>query len=233
MIDWFMIHYIAGSGGKMIAVCSQTSKGFHPWFDPADQDPRQLAQQHHGDRRTEPMSPYPLAFVCKTPPWTRGHDLSVDEAEQACRQEFDPRGTVTMYHCHPNIPAWFQGARIRITHQTPQEQQWVQDRRQRLFYRHTEQGVIDLRKTELGSRPAIVRGFPQPAPDPRPLPTVIAADWRREQIDRPSEHEITVADIIDADPDHILDQIDQATGTHTNRAWCRPYIQAWREHGNW
>lgn len=232
-MDWFFIHYMAGSGGKMLASCVTTAPGMHPWFDPDRTDPAQWASLHSNDDahlRQEPRSPYRLPWFVRTAPHTRGLDTPAEHIADLVRAEFDPQGTITVATNTTRLPQWHRGGSITINANAPE---WLKQRRQRLFYLEDSEGIWDRRHTLAGAsawqRQQLER-YGAPRANQNNMEQHTEINYRAEQLHPdPDTQFIDLTAILTGEIDALIDQINLALGKPINRQWCRDYIRAWRQ----
>jgi hypothetical protein len=118
---WIWCQYTPGAGGKMLCSMLQLSTKVHEWENNlrenwqrfVDSKIRISALTHMKD---EPHWPYNLSWYTRQLPFSRGDDLSIQEADrlfkeknQACEDYY-----LTMHWNKPYFPEWFTGQVVSI-----------------------------------------------------------------------------------------------------------------------
>ena len=118
--DWLWCQYTPGAGGKLLCAILQLSEKIDAWNDLLRSDfdlfiETKIKIDHDTHMKHEIKFPYDLYWYTRQLPFTRGDQLSIDEAQKL----FDTKNGVydkklNMPWTKPYFPKWFTGQAITI-----------------------------------------------------------------------------------------------------------------------
>jgi hypothetical protein len=138
---WIWCQYTPGAGGKMLCSMLQLSTKVHPWYNNIRENFEEFIESkikinpvtHMKD---EPHWPYDLFWYTRQLPFTRGDDLSTQEAERLFKEKNRAYEDyfLVMNHCKPYFPDWFTGQAISIINDK-NSLNFLKNRRDAIFYK--------------------------------------------------------------------------------------------------
>ena len=148
--NWIWCQFTPGSGGKTLLTLMQLCEKIHSWYDELDTNFEKFVEERimidpevHFKKEAHP--PYYLSWYTRQLPFTRGDDLSEEEAEKIFKEnnkQYDQ--TLVMPWTKPYLPKWFKGKVIAIVND-PASMDFLKKRRDALFYKWEGNTVFQKR----------------------------------------------------------------------------------------
>ena len=148
--DWIWCQYTPGSGGKTLLTLMQLSKKIHSWYDELDTNFEKFVEERimidpevHMQKEIQP--PYDISWYTRQLPFTRGDDLSEEEAGNIFKEnnkQYDQ--TLVMPWTKPYLPKWYKGKVIAILND-PASMDFLKKRRDVIFYKWEGNTVFQKR----------------------------------------------------------------------------------------
>ena len=230
--NFLIVQYTGGAGGRAICSCIQTAENIVPWFKSLP-NPVEFALKHTNDLthvRSEPDAEYKLPWLSRTYGVERGNDLSkeavndlLDENKDLQQISKGKKYILIDWHKH-QLPKWFEGKCIQIIND-PSSVSWLIERRKKLFYVESEDGVIETRYDS--------RYHPRPERNDRrvsnlPLNDLASNQFEDEDIKvDPEHHQIQLSWLIAKKWPKIFNVLENAVGGKIDRVWSRTYLDSW------
>jgi hypothetical protein len=149
---WIWCQYSQGAGGKMICAMLQLSTRVHPWYTNIRENFEEFVESRikinpltHMDN--EPHPPYHIKWYSRQLPFTRGDNLTIQQAEELFRknnQVYEHNYFLTMHWHKPYFPDWFTGRSISIINDKV-SLNFLKNRRDALFYTWKDNTVYSKR----------------------------------------------------------------------------------------
>src|SRR6056300_1508078 len=152
MSKFVFIQYTGGAGGRAVSCCVQTADKVGSWWS-QQPPPGTLASFHTNDInhvRREPDAKYKLQWLSRTYGIDRGDCLTKEEVKKLVREEkllediIKEKKYIIVSWNKPHMPLWFEGELIQIIN-NESSLAWLADRRKKLYYVESDEGVIEVR----------------------------------------------------------------------------------------
>jgi hypothetical protein len=145
--QWIWCQYTPGAGGKMLCSMLQLSKKVHPWYSNILDNFEEFVESKIkidpvSHMKDEPHWPYDLSWYTRQLPFTRGDDLSIQEAERLFQEKnrvYDDQ-FLTMHWNKPYFPDWLTGQAISIINDKD-GLNFLKNRRDAIFYKWKDNKV--------------------------------------------------------------------------------------------
>ena len=134
--DWIWVCYTPGAGGKLLAVLLQFDDSVDQWYDYTDLDTfiSERFVPHENQIETEPVTNLDVRWYTRQLPFTRGDDLTTEQAWNYYIQANDNTNNIKVVQWHkPYLPKWYNGRTISIR-TDEKSTTWLRNRRDHLFY---------------------------------------------------------------------------------------------------
>lgn len=232
--QWLFCQYTAGAGGRAISCCLQTANNVASWWE---QGPsiESLIESHTNDIhhvRREPDTDYKLTWLSRTHGVDRGDGLTVDEVAHLLQKDDQIKKIINnnemllIAWTKTKTPQWFDGRLIQIINDE-KSLSWLRDRRKRLFYVDTGEGIVEVRYDS--------RYHTRPERNDRcvsrlPLDELVSRQLAEENIQpNPNAHQMQLSWLLNKEWNLLFDCLEGAINDTIDRAWCEQYLTAWHK----
>jgi hypothetical protein len=234
MSKFVFIQYTGGAGGKAVSCCVQTADKVGSWWS-QQPIPETLASFHTNNVnhvRREPDADYKLKWLARTYGIDRGDRLTKEEVEKFLREEkvlkdiIEDKKYIIVSWNKLHMPLWFEGELIQII-TNESSLAWLADRRKKLFYVESDEGVIEVRYDS--------RYHPKPERNDRrisslPIDELVIKQLKEETIiPSPSAHQIQLSWLLDQQWSQVFDMLENSINDRIDRVWCEQYMTAWHK----
>ena len=146
--QWIWCQYSPGAGGKMLCTMLQLSTKVHPWYDNIRENFEEFVEYKikinpETHMRNEPRAPYNIKWFSRQLPFTRGDNLTIQQAEEMFKknnQVYEYNYFLTMHWHKPYFPEWFTGQAISIINDKD-SLNFLKKRRDAIFYKWKDKTV--------------------------------------------------------------------------------------------
>lgn len=240
------IVYAPGAGGRILNVCVSTSNSVANWIVGDLPDPVEYVQKkfcnpikdkHLG---TEPHPPYRMTWFTRQLPFTRGDDLTV---EQACKyllddniiaEEISNNRLISIPYTKPYLPNWYTSKTIALVNDHDSNA-WIQQRRREVLYKVENKIVYKLRFLADFINPVnkplvhLYTDHPESEFPVEQLDKKLIEDFEKEKVSAKFDININISDFLTCDPDILWDTVYPIVG-NVNRQWATPALLEWRKY---
>ncbi len=232
--QWLFCQYTAGAGGRVVSGCLQTASKVASWWvqRPSVESLVGLHTNDINHVRKEPDSDYKLGWLSRTHGVDRGDNLEISEVDRLLQTDdkikkiIDRDEMILVAWNKLKMPQWFDGKLIQIINDE-ESLSWLMNRRKRLFYVNTEEGIIEVRYDS--------RYHPRPERNDRcvssvPLEELVSKQLAEETIiPNPVAHQIQLSWLLNQQWNILFDCLENAVKDSIDRAWCEQYLTAWHK----
>ncbi len=241
---WIFVRYIAGSCGIAMCLMTQTAKSVASWYNkmPAPEEIVNPIKENHERIHYEPAPPYDLSWFVRTPPFTRGDDLSLSEVKQeifkreSTKKLVEQHKQIIVPYTKKDLPNWSlpYGKTIDV-YADESMFQWLKNRRKKVFYIEKPEGIIecryhsDYRPVPIGSNP---NSFPYRKLEQGSLDSLADKRLREEYIEPSSNPTIQLTDILSGDFESIKETIETTIDDQIDAVWCKDFLRLFNQKVN-
>jgi len=234
MNNFIFVQYTAGSCGRAVSCCVQTADKVGSWW--SQQPPPGIVASFHTNNvnhvRQEPDAEYKLGWLSRTYGISRGDHLTKEQVEQLLKEDnyvetiIKNNKKLLISWTKTELPLWFEGELIQIIN-NESSLAWLADRRKKLFYVGSDEGVIETRYDS--------RYHPKPERNDRrisslPIDELVIKQLKEETtIPNPSAHQIQLSWLLDRQWSRVFDLLEDAVEDRIDRVWCERYLTAWHK----
>ena len=241
-LNLLWVQFTPGSAGRAMLICCTTSDAVGDWLELTE--PKQFAQkwfcpsvddQH---MNVEPQTPYNVSWYTRNPIFTRGDDLSLDEArthllnDKVANQHYQDNKLIAEVWHKSYIPAWAKNEKIITICNDNDSISWLLNRRKKVFYKWFDKEVH------------LIKYIPKYAPirDHRKLykpvqyiypyddaDEFVKQHLAQEDIQNGPGLNVDLSAIINGDLEPVWDKVDAYLGKPVDRKWCNTFIDTWRQ----
>lgn len=237
------IVYTPGAGGRILNVCASTSSNVANWIVGDLPDPVEYTQQKfcnpnkNQHLRTEPHPPYQMSWFTRQKPFTRGDDLSIDQAcenllaDTTIQKEIHANKLICVPYTKPYLPKWYTSKSIALVNDVASDE-WLLQRRREVFYKIENNTVYKIRFLSkfIHNSHLVNKYNDQPQTDfpIQDFEELLVEDLEQEKVKAEFDININLSDFLTCDPNQLWDTVLPLTG-EVNRQWCTPALQTWRK----
>ena len=229
-------------------ICATTARSVGNWIDDPG-DPEDFVRKYFCSpdpsmhMKTELLSPYKFPWYAKQYPFSRGENLTKEEAETlvltdplACLHWTENKKIASTYNKN-EIPQWFNGKILTIVCDQDSHK-WLMQRRKKLFYKFLENKVYLTRflpeyiPNPNGHNLAKFNDTPQTVYKYNNEDDFVEWDYLRsgDKIIKNRYTNINLTDILKADLNQVLDTVNICLEDTVDIHWCKAALTAWRLH---
>lgn len=238
------VQYSPGAGGRMFLVCCTTSNKLANWLPDELPDPIEYTRKmfcnpvKQDHMKTETQPPYKLSWFTRQPPFTRGDNLTRDQAETLfledpiIQNEIVNKRLIPIYYVKKYYPTWFQGKVITLVNDE-YTTEWLMQRRKDVFYKVENSKVYKLRymSEHINNSQNIKKFSDQPQTEfaQEEFNNILKQDFDVECLDPGPGININLNDYFTWDTNKLWDTVCPIVG-EVDRYWSNKAIKEWRKY---